>query len=157
MRGEALQVVEEEKDVGVIVHKSLKPSNNCKKAANTAKAVLRQIARSFHFRDKSIFKKLFCQFVRPHLEFAPAWSPWLQADVDILEDVQRKAIKMMVGLKSKTYEEGCKEVGLDSLVIQRERADMIQVHKIMHGMDQISAETFFKRAANPGGRVTRQS
>ena len=44
-----------------------------------AGAVLKQITKNFHFRDKSIFKKLYIQYVRPHMEFAsPVWLPWLE-------------------------------------------------------------------------------
>ena len=43
MEGQELQVVEEEKDIGVIVHKTLKPSRQCEAAANTATRVLAQI------------------------------------------------------------------------------------------------------------------
>ena len=70
MDGKQLDVVEEEKDIGVIVHRSLKPSKQCRKAAGTASAVLRQLARNFHYRDRNIFRKLYIQYVRPYLEFA---------------------------------------------------------------------------------------
>jgi hypothetical protein len=44
--------------------------------------------------------------VRPQLEFAsPAWSPWLGADKEVLEKVQKRAVNMISGLKAKTYEE----------------------------------------------------
>jgi hypothetical protein len=33
MQGTKLAVIEEEKDVGVIIHRSLKPSRKCQKAA----------------------------------------------------------------------------------------------------------------------------
>ena len=59
MAGHRLTVFEEEKDVGAIVHKSLKPSRQCKKAAVTAGAVLRKLTRNFHYRDRNIFKKLY--------------------------------------------------------------------------------------------------
>jgi hypothetical protein len=43
--------------------------------------------------------------VRPHIEFAvPAWSPWLEADKEVLEKVQRRAVQMVSGLKAHTYE-----------------------------------------------------
>jgi predicted YcjX-like family ATPase len=90
--------VEEEKDVGVIIHKSLKPSRQCERAANTAMGILAQIAKCFHYRDKNIFVKLYTQHVRPHLEFAtPAWSPWLAADKQRLEKVQEKAVDFGYG------------------------------------------------------------
>ena len=59
--------------------------------ARTAQAVLGQIARAFHFRDKDIFLGLYRQYIRPHLEFSvQAWSPWCQKDKDLLENVQKK-------------------------------------------------------------------
>ena len=131
MEGTQLEVVEEEKDIGVIVHRSLKPSRQCKKAAGIATAVLRQLARNFHYRDKNTFKNLYVRYVRPHLEFAtPAWSPWLKEDKDVLEKVQRKTIGMISGLKTKTYEERCKELGLETLEARRERQDLLETYKI---------------------------
>ena len=76
MAGQKLKVVEEEKGIGVTIHNSLKPNRHCKKIADTANAVLRQLTKNFHYRDRNVFKKLYIQYVRPHLEFAsPAWSP----------------------------------------------------------------------------------
>ena len=132
MEGRQLEVVEEEKDIGVIVHKSLKPSKQCRRAAGTATAVLRQLARNFHYRDRNIFRKLYIQYVRPHLEFAsPAWSPWLKEDKEVLEKVQIKAVGMISGLKGKDYKEKCTEVGIDTLETRREKQDLLETFKIM--------------------------
>jgi hypothetical protein len=90
INGQELSVVEEEKDIGVIpvVQKNLKPGKQCEKSANMAAAVLRQIERNFHYRDRNVFVKLYTQYVLPHLEFStPAWSPWLRTDIDKLENV----------------------------------------------------------------------
>jgi hypothetical protein len=43
MNGTELKEIDEETDVGVLVHKSLKPSRQCEKAANSTNAVLRLI------------------------------------------------------------------------------------------------------------------
>jgi hypothetical protein len=94
MNGTKLSVVEEEKDVGVIVHKSLKPARQCERAAATATGVLMQLAKCFHYRDRNIFIRLYQQYVRPHLEFStPVWSPWLLSDIQALERVQERAVK----------------------------------------------------------------
>jgi hypothetical protein len=52
MHGESLEKVDEERDIGVTVSKNFKPSAQCAKAAGTARAVLGQISRSFHYRDQ---------------------------------------------------------------------------------------------------------
>jgi ribonucleases P/MRP protein subunit RPP40 len=76
MNGELLATAENERDIGIEVHQSLKPANQCAKAAATARIVLGQISRAFHYRDKQTFVKLYITYVRPHLEFStPAWSP----------------------------------------------------------------------------------
>jgi hypothetical protein len=91
MLGQKLEEVDSERDIGVTVNNNLKPSSQCAKAAGTARTVLGQISRSFHYRDRKTFVKLFVTYVRPHLEFCtPVWSPWTRADIDCLENVQKK-------------------------------------------------------------------
>lgn len=156
MAGRRLEVTEEEKDIGVVVTKNLRPGKQCAKAAQTARAVLGQITRAFHYRDKRIFKNLYVQYVRPHLEFAgPAWAPWTQEDMEILEKVQRKAVGMMSGLKGQDYGEKLKEIGLDSLQARREDADLTQTFKIMGRIDKVDPETWFRTVGQRGQRDTR--
>ena len=69
MSGKLLAKVEEEKDIGVTVHSSLKPSRHCQKIAATSNTVLHQLTKNFHYRDRHVFKKLYVQYVRPHVEF----------------------------------------------------------------------------------------
>jgi ribonucleases P/MRP protein subunit RPP40 len=77
---------------------------------------LHRLAKNFHYRDKHVFLKLYTQHVRPHLEFAtPAWSLWLITDIQRIEKVQEKALRMISGLKGTSYEEKCKEVGIETL------------------------------------------
>ena len=77
MDGLALARTDEERDIGVVVTNNLKPTAQCKKAAQIANIVFGQILRAFHFRDRHTFLDLYKQQVRPHLEFAvAAWYPW---------------------------------------------------------------------------------
>ena len=116
MAGIKLCEVEEEKDIGVTIQSNLKPSKHCQKIAGTASAVLRQLTKNFHYKDRHIFKKLYIQYVRPHVEFAsPAWSPWSETDTALIEKVQIKAVNMVAGLTGSTYEEKCKELGIDTV------------------------------------------
>ena len=82
-------------------------------------------ARAFHFRDRHVFVKLYKTYVPPHLEFAgQAWALWTAADKDILENVQRRAIRMVTGLKSASYEERLQELDMTTLAERRHQADM---------------------------------
>jgi hypothetical protein len=66
MRGEKLMVTKEERDIGVRMSDNLEPSAQCKKAAQIANAVLGQLHRAFHFRDRHTFVGLSKQYVFPH-------------------------------------------------------------------------------------------
>ena len=81
MKGRLLEKTEEERDLGVVTTANAKPAAQCAKAARTAQAVLGQISRAFHFRDKGIFLGLYKQYIRPHLKFSvQAWASWCQKD-----------------------------------------------------------------------------
>ena len=144
-----------EKDVGVFVSHDLKPSIHCTRAANKANTVLGMMARTFHYRDKVVWINLYKTFVRPHLEYASsAWNPWFVRDIEALEKVQKRAIKMCSGLRGQNYEERLKEVDLDPLFLRRKKIDMIQVWKIINKFDDIEEDKFFERL---NVRATRQT
>ena len=131
LNGQPLVAEEKETDVGVQVSGNLKPSNQCAKAAQTANGVLSQISRSFHYRDAGTFLKIYEMYVRPHLEFAsPAWSPWLEGDIDLLESVQKRFVKMVSGLTKTTYEERLKELNILSLKDRRIYFDLVESRDI---------------------------
>ena len=145
MQGQVLSSVEQEKDIGITFVETLKPSLYCTEASRIAKGILKQIARSFHFRDKHVFLNLYKRYVRVHLEFAtPVWSPWQVGDITRLEKVQEKAVGMISGLKGNSYEEKLRELGLPSLERRRYRADLIQLFKIIQDLDSVESRTWFK-------------
>jgi len=79
MGGYQLEKTESERDVGVI-SKDLRQEAQTRKATATATTVLHQklVLRSFHYRDRHVFKRLYTTYVWPHLEFvSPAWTPWI--------------------------------------------------------------------------------
>ena len=158
MEGRALQSVEYEKDVGVTVHQSMKPSMQCARAAGRANAILGQLARAVRYRSRETFLTLYKVYVRPHLEYAGvSWSPWLQQDRDALERVQRRAIGMVSNLGRGTYEEKLEEVGMLSLGDRRERGDMIATYKILSGKDKVDPGLIFSMGGVGPGPQTRQT
>ena len=151
MGGTQLGKTAEERDVGVTITSNLKPRQQCRKAAQTASAVLGQITRAFHYRDSKVFLGLYKQYVRPHLEFAvAAWSPWTQEDLETLEKVQKRAVKAVSGLRSQSYEDRLAELKLPSLRERRKEIDMVQTYKLVN---DAGSEQFFRRADER--RVTR--
>ncbi len=157
MGNEQLSTTEEERDVGVAVMATLKSSAQCAKAARTAATVLGQISRTFHYRDRFVFVRLYKQYVLPHLDFSSAaWSPWTDSDKEVLERVQRRMVAMVSGLTTKTYEDRLKELGMFTLEERRHQTDMIQVYKILNGHDRVDALQWFNHTYT-AERLTRRA
>lgn len=140
--------------MGVLISENLKPTEHCKKAVRTAGAVLTQILRAFHFRDRYTYLNLYMQYVRPHLEYAaPAWAPWTREDIESIEKVQERAIKQVSGLTGRTYKERLRELDMQTLEERRGEMDLIQAFKILRGIDKVDRGQWFRTIGND--RVTR--
>ena len=150
--GTVLEASEMEKDLGVLVHASLKPSEQCAAAAKKANMVLGQMARAFTFRHKDTWLKLYRLYVRHHLEYCvQAWSPWTDADAAVLEQVQERAVRMTTGLRGGSYIDKLREVKMLTLAERRERGDMLETWKILSSESQ----SFLHRADDFSVRETR--
>lgn len=100
-----------------------------------------------------MFLNLFKALVRPHLEYATSvWSPQYKKDMIALENVQRRATRLLPCLKGKTYPERLKTLGLPSLDHRRKRADMVQVYKIMINIDKVNKDKLFTMLQYTGTR-----
>lgn len=159
MGDHTLSQTDSERDIGILVNKSLKPSDQCVKAARAANVVLGQITRSFHYRDRKTFVKLYNMYVRPHLEFAvAAWSPWNQADIECLEKIQKRAINMVSGMGKLSYEERLRALNMTTLEERRTECDMVETYKILTESSPLDHRIWFDKNVAPAeGRVTRQA
>ena len=138
-----LEVVHEEKDLGIIIDDTLRFHQQTACVVKKANQVLAVIKRSFNTRDEITITTLFKSMVRPHLEYANAiWGPHFQADIIKVESVQRRATKMIYGLTNLPYQ--VKTLKLPSLVYRRRRGNMIQIFKILNDSLRIDKNQFFK-------------
>ena len=142
--GVKLQEVLQERDLGVEVSSSLKPSLQCTNAAAKAMQVLGIIKRYFVMHDEEDFRLLFNGYVRPYLEYCvQVWNPYLKKDIECLEKVQRRATKLVKGLKNRPYSERLALLRTSSLE-KRWREDLIQAYRIVKGIDKVNMEHFFE-------------
>ena len=150
-----VEPVQHEKDLGVLTSCDLSTSYQCTEAASKASRVLGMVRRQFKVLDKESFLIIYKGFIRPHLEYAiQAWSPYLRRDIDCLEKVQRRATKMVNGLRILPYESRLKKLKLTSLEKRRQRGDVIEVYKILMGKEGVNPNRFFtldKRAYSTRG------
>ena len=100
MGGTIVSITEKEKDLGVTMNANMKVSEQCRIAATKGNQVLGMIRRNITYKDKSLIVPLYKAIVRPHLEYCiQAWSPYLRKDIDMLEKIQRRATKLIPGLR----------------------------------------------------------
>ena len=133
-----LAVTEVERDLGIMITKNLKWKSQTQKAANTANAVLGVLKRTFSHWTPETLKILYVSFVRPHLEYASSvWSPYQKYDIITLENVQKRATKLVPSLKNFSYEKRLEIIGLTTLQDRRTRGDSIQFFKLKNDFNTI--------------------
>jgi hypothetical protein len=130
-----LEETKEEKDLGVWVDNTCKPTNHVTHAVNKANQLLGLIRRTFTYLDGPLVKQLYTSLVRPHLEYANVvWHPFFKKDIDQLERVQHRATRMIPGFAQLSYEERLRRIDLQTLVYRRNGGDAIEVYKYLKGL-----------------------
>ena len=111
------------------------------------------IKRTFTFKTKDNLLQLYKCLVRPYLEYCmQVWNPYLKKDIDLLEGVQRRATKMIIGYKRYFYENRLAVCQLSTLQGRWVRGDLIQAFKLLKCLDQINYNNFFVLDVNTSRR-----
>ncbi|CAM5166439.1 unnamed protein product [Eretmochelys imbricata] len=151
-----LEVTEEEKDLGVLFDHRKTMSCQCDMAVKKANAALGCIRQGISSRDKEVLVPLYKALVKPHLEYCVQfWCPMFKKDEFKLEQVQKRATRMIRGMENLSYERRLKELGLFSLTKRRLRGDMIVLYKYIRGINTGEGEELFKLSTNVDTRTNR--
>ena len=126
-RQHQLEVVDHDKDLGVTMDVDLIFDKHISNKINKANGSVGLIRRSFIHLDEESFLRLYKALVRPHLEYAnPVWAPRFKRQAEVIENVQRRATKLIPGFNDLTYEERIRKLKLPILKYRRLRGDLIK-------------------------------
>ena len=143
----AIEDSTQEKDLGILMDNRIKFDIHIGKISKRGNSIMGIIRRTFDHLDHHSFKPLFTSLVRPILEYGQnVWSPYLQGDIDKLENVQRRATRQVNGLKGLTYPERLRKLQLPSLKFRRLRGDAIETYKLIQNIYDEEVTMSFPRA-----------
>ena len=142
-----------EKDLEVIIDLELLFEEHISTKVRVANVIMGLIRRSFSHLDCKSFTKIYTASVRPHLVYAQSvWAPHFRKHINMLENVQIRATKLVDGVENMDYPELLKRLKLPTLVSRRLRGDMIEIYKHFHTYDKEIISTSFQ----PPERTTRK-
>ncbi|KAK4830573.1 LOW QUALITY PROTEIN: hypothetical protein QYF61_011751 [Mycteria americana] len=102
-----------EKALEVLVDTKLNMSQQCVLATKKANGILGCIRQNTASRSREVILPLYSALGRPPLT-STFWAPLYKRDMDILERVQQRAMKMIKGLGHLPSEERLRELGLSA-------------------------------------------
>ena len=135
-----LQVVEKQRDLGVIISAG---DNICweehiRGMIGKAKQMTSWIIRNVVSRKEEVLIPLYKVFVRPHLEYAvQVWAPTARHGnwgvIMDIEDCQRQFTRIIEGIGLLPYRQRLQRLRLTTLLERRMRGDLIETFKIVNG------------------------
>lgn len=115
------------------MEEKLDTSQQCALTAQKAKHILDSFKREMSSRWSKVVLLLNSAFVGPHLRaaFRSRASPEHKKDMDLLEQVQRRATKVIRGMEHLPYGDRLRELTLFSLEKRRLLGDLIAVFQYL--------------------------
>ena len=147
LNGVQLKSTDSERNPGIFMNTDLKFRKQAASAVAKASQILVVIRRSFQAIDCDTLPLLFKTLVRPHLEYGGCiWGPFSKTYQKTIERVQRRATRLIPGLREKTYTERLRLLDLPSLYYRRRRGDMIRTYQILRSELELQPDNFFTPA-----------
>jgi hypothetical protein len=88
---------------------------------------------------------LYKSIVRPHLENGSnIWSVMYKKEAIQIENVQRRATKLVKNIQHLSYSDRSRYLGLPSLQYRRLRSDMVETFRIINNIDKVDVNLKFK-------------
>jgi hypothetical protein len=134
MNGVYLNEVTDQKDLGVLISNDLKPSKHINTIVKKSYQKLGMFRRCFSGFTQEKVIILYTSIIRPTLEYASiVWSPWLKKDVQKLEKVQKRCLRLCN-----------EEIKLEPLESRRHFTDMVETYKYLNGFYKTESALLFE-------------
>ena len=105
---------------------------------------LTQFNSAFTYRGET-WLKLYKTYIKPSMMYVcEAWRPSTKEGVEKLKGIQRRALKMVGGLKRSDYKEACRKAGLNRVEEELDMTDLIRTFRILNNNDKINKEKFLE-------------
>ena len=133
LNGSFLQEVNSQRDLGITVNNTLTPTTHINEIVKKARQKIAMFRRCFSRLNEEKIVTLYRAIIRPALEYAStAWSPQTKQNIEKLEKVQARCLRLY---KS--------DIQLESLKERRDRTDLIDTYKFLHGHYKTDSRKFF--------------
>ncbi|KAF2351594.1 hypothetical protein FHG87_017649 [Trinorchestia longiramus] len=144
-----IETVQQQRDLGAIVTENLKHDKQVEKSVKNASRILHFNVRNLEYKSKNIILPHYKTLVRPHLESAvQLTSPTLRRDINNIEQIQRKAKKMIPELHNFSYERRLQHLELVSLEQRRLRGQLIDTCNYRNGLSDVTLDELIERDGN---------
>ena len=132
------------RDLGVYFDTQLNFDKVVSEIVKNANYRLSSIRRSFSRFNLRNFLLLYKSMVRPLLEYnTSVWFPLSLTGEHRIEKVQRRATRLVPYLQCLSYPQRLSRLQLPSLKFRRRRNDLVNVFRIIKGMDDVDPNLFF--------------
>ena len=123
------------KYLGLLLSANLSFSEHIQSTCTKARKILGLLYRRFYNNaNGATLLQLYQSLVRPHLEYAsPVWNPHMHKDVELLQNVEKFALRMVTKRWDTGYQELLDMAALPSLET-RLQLSLCMLYKIVHNL-----------------------
>ena len=121
------------KYLGLLLSSDLSFSKHIESICSKSRKIIGLLYRRFNSANSDTLLQLYLAMVRPHLEYAsPVWNPSTRKQVNMIEDVEKFAMKVVTRRWTAGYQEVLNMVNIPSIESRMLQSSMCTLYKIIH-------------------------